>query len=243
MLYAEDRYGEFLYGDSTKAAEEELEVRYWVDLSKYVPAFVAELVEMAAIYDAQGYEIGRALKAVEGIFLANFVKAAPDWALLRWEQLLGMKASDDDTADQRRSNILAKLKSAQVCTPEVVKTVAEEITGVDCIVEEDNPHYWFTIKFIGKYGYVRSVAEVKRQIDEIKPAHLGYDIQFKWCIWRDLQQTMLWDDVRKYTWGGLLIMEIQLSVTWGGLYDTEFLWRQLRSHTWKNIQDIEEAKA
>ena len=55
-------YGKTLYGRGQYSQEGSSNIvpeKYFVDLARYAPPFLAEIREMAEIYRTQGYEVGQ----------------------------------------------------------------------------------------------------------------------------------------------------------------------------------------
>jgi len=242
MKYGEHEYGLLQYGISDIQEEVTPEVEDFVDLEKYVPPFILEMPEFEAWLRSQGYEVGRewAYKAmlVRQIY-ADTVDTAEGCRL--WENMLGITASEDTTIKQRRDEILAKLRSGKTCTPELLKNIVETLTGVECQIVEVNNEYRFIVRFVGQYGVVKRAKVVARVIEEIKPAHLGYTIEYRYVLWRELLP-YTWDQIHVYTWDGLRIMGIITRVTWHGLFAAAYSWRGVRNESWKSIKRLEDAK-
>jgi len=245
MLYGEDLYGRVLYGNDSGSPSINVSPdpygQYYTDLEKYVPEFVSDLVEMDAIYRAEGYECGLARHRLDDLWNQTFVSTAT-WALSRYEQDYGISASSDQTLEQRRRFILAKRLGGKTCTKAVIKQLAEQLTGVETKVIEDNPNFTFTLFFIGQYGVPRNVRVLRSQIADIKPAHLLCKFEYRYVTWQEIKDRK-WDDIRKYTWDGLRVNGIIKRVTWQGIKTSHIAWRRTLAMSWDNVKnDLEEAK-
>lgn len=247
MRYGEFPYGAqqgiYLYGDSAESHERvDPEPDGYVDLEKYIPAFIANMKEFHAWYVSQGYEVGREWDLIRTIFRQLFIETIDtDWGCTLWEKEVGIIPVGDATIDQRKSAIRSAWISKQTCTPALVKKITEDLTGVECNVIEDFPNYKFIIQFIGQYGIVRNSKTLSRQLEEIKPAHLLYELEYKYVIWKELLP-YTWNQLSAYTWNGLRVWGQITRVTWHGLYNALFTWKSVSNNNWITIKNIEEAK-
>lgn len=242
MRYGDLRYGANLYGDSTEHKNIDPEPEGYTDLEKYIPQFIANMQEFHAWYVSQGYEVGREWAIIRSLSRQLFIETIDtEWGCSLWEKELDIKAPEDATIEQRVAAIRSKWISRQTCTPALVKQIAEDLTKVECDIVEEFSDYNFIIRFIGQYGVVRNAKALIKRIDEIKPAHLTYAIEYRYIIWRELA-AYTWNDLSEYTWNGLRVWAHLLRVTWHGLNNASFSWRALSGHNWKTIKNIEEAK-
>lgn len=246
MRYGELQYGSdagvFLYGDSEVNKQRDEELEGYTDLEKYVPGFITDINEFHEWYQAQGYEVGREWAYLRNIYAQLYAQTVNTyWGLALWERLLGITASEEQTTDNRRQQIIAKLRTTQTCTPALLKKLTKDLTGVECRIVEDFEHYKFTIQFVGQYGVVKNSMVLSRQVEEIKPAHLLFELEYRYVIWNELAQ-YTWNDLSAYTWDGLRIWGHISRVTWHGIANASLTWRTLRLQNWTTIKNLEEAK-
>ena len=110
-----------------------------------------------------------------------FVETAT-WGLTLWENLLDINDKElrNSSIELRRENILSKIRGRGTSTLDVIKSVAEVYNpegGVE--IEEIPKEYKFFVKFINfKFGSNIDISKLYKMLDEIKPAHLDYDITF-----------------------------------------------------------------
>lgn len=212
MRYSEFQYGNtpgvYLYGDAELPTKpDETDVDGYVDLEKYVPPFIRNMDEFHEWYQTQGHEVGREWKLIRMIKRQLFpVTIDTEWGCVLWETMLGIKPADTDTIQNRVGAIIAKRGAARTCTVNVIKQTVESITGVECKVIEYPEQYRFTIRYTGAYGVVRNTRAVERLINEIKPAHLAFNIEFRYVIWDEVKEHT-WDEVAEATWGGLRVFQ------------------------------------
>lgn len=239
-MQGEFLYGERLYGqDEAEKKAFELPVRF-VDLSRYVPPYLPEFEEMTAIYQAQGYEIGRAHALMDSL-MEQGIPSLATWDLEHWEKLLALQISEEATDEARRALIIARLSGTETLTPERIERVAKSVTGTEAIVEEVTSEYRFKVIFVGGYGIPNHIKLFRRLLDELKPAHLAYEITYRYVIWNELADKV-WDDLTAYTWDGLRINQKIPYVSWDSLAAVQPSWRSLKPNSWNTTTQIKEAK-
>jgi len=198
-------YGKTLYGRGQYAQEGSSTIvpkKYFVDLAKYTPPFLAELREMAEIYRTQGYEVGQLQHDLVDLIDQCYIVTAT-WGLSRWEQMLGVVTNMSLTYEQRREILMAKLRGQGTTTRKMIEDTAESFSGGEVKVIEDNPNHLFIIQFIGIKGIPRNMQAFVSMLEDIKPAHLAYRFEYRYTIWNELKPytwnrlgNMTWDDAR-----------------------------------------------
>ena len=171
---------------------------------------------MKAIAEAQGGEVNSLYATLDEILKQFFVETATEWGLDLWEQMLGLTSYAGKPLDERRSAILAKLKGVGTVTVSLIKSVAESFANgrvevidkptaytYDTYREMTVAPYTFTIRFVDIYGIPPNINDLKRAIEEIKPAHLAVNYEFNYLVWDKLDaQNLTWDqlDAKALTW-------------------------------------------
>lgn len=234
-MYGIGEYGLFSYG--TDPNQTGGQTGCFVDTARYVPAFVSALLEMAELYRAEGYELGTAKCTFSDLVDQCFVQTAT-WGLLRWEEVYGIATNFSLSYEQRREIILAKMRGQGTTTVEMIRNTAIAFSGGEVEVIEDNAHYNFIVRFVGQYGIPRNMQAFKEMLEEIKPAHLGYTLEYRFVIWNEMKP-YLWIELKPYTWDGLRVKEIRKFVRWNGIADKN--WSELTAMEWNEIKQIEEA--
>lgn len=200
-MYGKDIYGRQQYQtalpDMPVAPEE-----YFTDISEYVPPFLAEIRELAEIYQVEGAEIGLLQHELRSLFDQCFIVTAT-WGLFRWEKMLGVATNMSLTYEQRREILMAKLRGHGTTTKRMIEETAATFSGGEVKVIEDNPNHLFVIQFIGIKGIPRNMQAFISMLEDIKPAHLAYRFEYRYTTWEELKpytwnrlKTMSWDDVR-----------------------------------------------
>lgn len=183
----------------------------------YMPTFLRDAKEIKAVINAQGYEFDLLETSADDVLKQFYVETAT-WGLALWENELGIKIDNIKPYDQRRSVIISKLRGVGTVTLTMLKSVAESFTngsvdvryGPSCYsfdtyreMPATNPDYTIIIKFIGTRGIPPNLNDLKAAIEEIKPAHLAVEYQFRYLTWDELDtKNLTWDqlDALNLTW-------------------------------------------
>lgn len=153
--------------------------------------------------NANSSELNNYHQKLEDVFNQFFINTA-DYSLERWEKELGLVVDNSYNTDFRRSRILSKLRGQGTVTISLIKNVSESYSNGEVDVIENNPDYSFTIKFVGLKGIPPNLDDLKKAIDDIKPAHLNVIYEFTYNPW-SYAKTLTWGGVKENTWGTLKV--------------------------------------
>ena len=85
--------------------------------------------------------------------------------------------------------------------------------GGEIEVIEYVSEYAFAIKFVSKKGTPAGLEDIKKVLNEIKPAHLEVRYIFTYRLWQDVKATLLdWDEAKYKTWDWVRTFEVTLNL-------------------------------
>jgi hypothetical protein len=103
---------------------------------------------------------------------------------------------------------LAKKRGNGVTTKKMLKNAAEAFSGGEVEIIENFEDYSFIVKFVGIKGIPKNLTLFKNMIEEIKPAHLNYELAFTYTVWSMVMATdNTWNDFSSKTWVELMTYE------------------------------------
>lgn len=125
--------------------------------------------------------------------------------LARYEKIYGIKTDIGKSDEIRRGKIKAKMAGTGTFTKRMLANITKAYEGGNSEVVEDNPSSFFSIKF-NDYHRVpsdKSIEEIYTSVNELKPAHLGFDHTFTYNWWGMGDDGVwddggTWDDLRNY---------------------------------------------
>ena len=129
----------------------------------------------------------------------NFIKESIDdlvnnlyvntatWGLDYFEEKLGLETDKSKSYEERRERIKAKKRGNGTTTIKMIKDTALAFDCGEIDIAEIYSDYMFKIKFISQKGRPRNLEDFKSAMDEIKPAHLAYILEFMYNTYQDLK--------------------------------------------------------
>lgn len=154
-----------------------------------VPAYYLAHEQSRAIIETLADASLEAKTALADVMDQFFVDTAT-WGLSLWEWQVGLQTDTSLSVDARRAAIRQKLVASGNTTAEMVRGLAESITGYEARVIV-NSDYSFSLEFLGERNALADidVEEVRSVVEQIKPAHLRFVISG--ITWADVESVDL----------------------------------------------------
>lgn len=108
-----------------------------------------------------------------------FPSTTSGWGLELWERAWGIPVDRTLSDQRRRDRILAKVKGTGTSTLEVIRAIAESFSPYPVEVMEEAALYRFVIWYLGTIGEVENKEDLVAVINELKPAHLQWEIKYR----------------------------------------------------------------
>ncbi|MEK4053343.1 YmfQ family protein [Paenibacillus sp. FSL F4-0087] len=175
------------------------------ELFSYLPSYYETSRVMQADMQSKGTEMDLLYQALDETLDQFFVRTAT-WGLDFWEQELGIETDHLKPVEQRRAVVESKLRGAGKFSGRLVANVAGAYAGgkVDVTFQ---PEAWsFTVSFVDTMGIPPNIDDLKRAIEELKPAHMAVEYEYRYLVWDDLdKKRKTWDelDAVSLTWNEL----------------------------------------
>ena len=208
-MYSKKTYGISSYLDIEKVKEEQdkIEIKREADLLDYLPSFYHNSNIVKSFIDSNSIEANILKDYVEDLNNNLYVKTAT-WGLDLFEEELGLATDKSISYEERRERILAKKRGNGTTTKAMIKNTAEAFSGGEVEVIENFNDYSFVVKFVGVKGIPKNLTLFKNMIEEIKPAHLNYELAFTYTVWSMVMATdNTWNDFNNKTWVELMTYE------------------------------------
>ena len=157
--------------------------------------------------------------------MAQFFVATATWGLTLWEQQVGIETDNSLPLATRRAAIRQKLVASGNTTSEMIRGLAEALTGYEAKVEV-NDDYSFSLSFWGEKNQLATidVAELKTVVEQIKPAHLRFVISgITWADLESVNMTWKYFEDNPTTWAaGIHVLHPCKRVRGGNFYGQIF---------------------
>ena len=154
-----------------------------------VPGYYLAHEQSKAIIETLADASLNAKEALADVVDQFFVDTAT-WGLALWEWQVGIQTDTSLSMDARRAAVRQKLVASGNTTAEMVRGLAESITGYEARVIV-NSDYSFSLEFLGENNELADidVEEVRSVVEQIKPAHLRFVISG--ITWADVESVDL----------------------------------------------------
>lgn len=129
------------------------------------------------------------------------------YSLQHWADMTGCNINNL-TTDEAQKEVLMSMKAQTQVTRMTIKKLIETNANADCDVVEIFDKYYITVTFTSKIGIPPNIEQIKKKLREVLPAHLNYEMIFKYRTWGDLKK---------------------LGKTWGYYKDNSTKWEDLKS--------------
>ena len=96
-----------------------------VDLVSYLPPFMQSYKEPVAALDAENPEFQIIWKATDKVLRNRFISTADEYGISRFEKMLGIYPSEEDTLESRRSRVQSKWFSQ---LPYTIRVLLQKLT-------------------------------------------------------------------------------------------------------------------
>ena len=200
-MYSKKIYGVSPYLDIPKKEQddkEEIEIKRETNLLEYLPSFYHNSDVIKSFMESNSIEVDTLKAYIEDLSKNLYVKTAT-WGLDLFEEELGLVTDKSISYEERRERILAKKRGNGTTTKAMIKNTAEAFSGGEVEVIENFNDYSFVVKFVGVLGIPKNLTLFKNMIEEIKPAHLNYELAFTYVVW-DIAKKFSWESISHKTW-------------------------------------------
>lgn len=149
------------------------------ELIQQLPRHYQQSPQDAELQRALSIPARQAERDVEATLRQLFPSTAGGWGLELWERAYGIPVDPTQPEERRRARVLSKVKWAGTTTLDKLKAIAEVFSESRVEIREDNPHYRFHIWYLDTIGEIAQKEDLEAIINELKPAHLAWDIKYR----------------------------------------------------------------
>jgi len=157
-----------------------------MNLIDMLPSFYHDSDFVKSYMSSQSIEHNFIKESIDDLVNNLYVDTAT-WGLDYFEEELGLKTDKAKTYEERRERIKAKKIGNGTTTIKMIKDTALAFECGDIEVTEMYEDYMFKLKFVSQKGVPKNLEDFKSSIEEIKPAHLGYILEFMFNTHQELK--------------------------------------------------------
>ncbi|WP_213614335.1 putative phage tail protein [Paenibacillus lactis] len=165
-------------------------------LKSYLPAYYDGVLEMEQLMGTEGPEVDLLATRIEELLDQSYPESAT-WAISRYEKDLQITAEAGKPIEQRRSVVISKMRGHGNVSGSLIKNVAQAYDGGEVDVSVTPADYKITITFIDTLGIPPNLDDLKNALNDIKPAHLTLEYEFRFLLVRDVNNVMTFDQLKQ----------------------------------------------
>lgn len=141
-----------------------------------LPRRVRTMEQMADLLQVEQTELTQLQRTITALENQLFISTST-FLLPRHERMFALPVSPEDSPEVRRARVLAKLNTNGTTTVKAIKELVMIVTGRDSDVVERFDQYSFSVIIYLLFSDTTvHLFELVDQIEEIKPAHLVFDL-------------------------------------------------------------------
>lgn len=142
---------------------------------KYLPAYEGSSKIFQDLIDVEAIELDNKISNIED-FMKQLSIDTATWGLAIYEDELGIRCDINKSLEERRSVIKSKWRGTGKVDSKLIKIVAETFVNGNIEVIFNNR---IILRFTDVNGIPSKTEDMKKQLDEIKPAHLNLFSRYK----------------------------------------------------------------
>lgn len=143
-------------------------------LIEYLPEFMQTFTEMKEIMRAEDEEITAIDENLQKILDNAFIEDCDEYGIRKYETLLGIMASTEDTLESRKSKVLIRWNSNVPYTYRILIRKLNVICGVNQYTISGSPED-YQICFETSLGMFGEVKELERLFERVLPENIYYE--------------------------------------------------------------------
>lgn len=146
------------------------------DLVSYLPPFMRDFKEVTGALEAENPEFLLVWKAADKALSNEFIETADEYGLSRFEKILNILPSKEDTIESRRARIQARWFNT---VPGTVKGLIAKLHmlcgSCDLIIKRDFINYLLEIEIESDGVFFGQPEEVKNIVETMIPCNMKYN--------------------------------------------------------------------
>ena len=145
-----------------------------VDLVSYLPQFMKEYKEPVAALEAENPEFVLIWSASDRVLKNKFIETADEYGISRYERMLNIHPSSEDTLESRRSRIRSKWFNKIPYTLKVLLQKLEVLCDTDFTLT-NNFTEGYTLTLLTDLELYGQVEELERIINTMTPCNIVFE--------------------------------------------------------------------
>lgn len=172
----------------------------------YYPQVIQQILEFQAIIKSEGFEIDFLKSDVQLIVNEAYLTTMGEERVASWEKALGIYYSTDDTLQDRRDAVIARIRGQGKLNTALINAIVGAFTGGTAISYIENSVLYVKITpppTNKQYKF----ENVRRELANKVPAHLGLEVIRNYATWEEVRDNYSdWNAIKQLTsWEELIL--------------------------------------
>lgn len=144
-------------------------------LLDYLPDFMRQFSEMKEITETEDTELDEIDISIQKVIDNAFIEDCDEYGIKKYETLLGISPSSQDTLDSRRSRVFLRWNDDIPYTYRVLIRKLNALCGVNnyTITGDESAYYLHFETSLGLFGQVK---ELEQLLEKILPVNIYYEL-------------------------------------------------------------------
>lgn len=158
-------------------------------LKGYLPSYYRGVLEMEKLLGAEGPELEQLGNQVADLLNQAYPESTT-WALGRYENELQIEVDRNKPVEQRRSVVISKMRGYGKVSGAMIRNIAQAFDGGNVEVGVASAEYKIIITFVDTLGIPANLDDLKRVLEDIKPAHMELSYEFRFLLINEIHGSM-----------------------------------------------------
>lgn len=165
-------------------------------MREYYPEAIRRILEFQALLHGEGAEIDDLKNGVSTVVNEAYLTTMTEDRIAEWEKALGIKVSGDDSLQDRRDVIIARIRGQGKLNTATINSIVGAFTEgtAESYIQDSVLHVDITPPPNNKqYKFDNVEGEIKNKL----PAHLGLSVKRNYSTWGDIKNGLTdWNAVK-----------------------------------------------
>ena len=172
----------------------------------YYPDVIKRILEFQALIGAEGIEVDDVSNEIDILVNEAYLTTMGEDRIAEWEKALGIIYSKDDTLDDRRDVIIARIRGQGKLNTATISAIVNAFTGGTAISYFENSTIYVKITPPPDNKQYK-FENVEREIRKKKPAHLDLVVTRNYSTWGDVKNHYAsWNTINQLSnWEELMV--------------------------------------
>lgn len=163
----------------------------------YYPKAIQQILEFQALINAEGFEVDFLSGDIDLSVNEAYLTTMGEDRISEWEKLLGIAHGNDDSLQDRRDTIIARIRGQGKLNTELINSIVSAFTEgtAESYIQDSVLYVKITPPPENKqYKFTNVVQELSKKV----PAHLGISVTRNYATWKEVNENFAdWNSIKQ----------------------------------------------